>query len=84
MEKFENLKDSKNEVKEIEEKYDNKENIFILKLFDFNKNELCRDEKIYKNYGMFGECIFDYKDIVVYGNVVFKNSGDKVNEVNII
>lgn len=33
---------------------------------------------------MFGECIFDYKDIVVYGNVVFKNSDDKVNEVNII
>lgn len=84
MEKFENLKDSINIVKEIEEKYDDKENIFILKLFDFNKNELCRDEKLYKNYGMFGECIFDYKDIVVYGNVVFKNSDDKVYEVNII
>lgn len=84
MEKFENLKESKNKVKEIEEKYDNKENIFILKLFDFNKNELCRDEKIYKNYGMFGECMFDYKDIVVYGNVVFKDSDDKVYEVNII
>lgn len=84
LEKLENSKDSKNKVKEIEEKHDNKENTSTPKLSDSNKNELCRDEKIHKNHGMFGECTSDHKDIAVYGNVVFKNSDDKVNEVNII